>query len=251
VSRVVSLPRPQTDVDRSAREVTKRSEELAAAKRAEADAIAAYDATGDDAGALEGASRARLRRERHERLLDQAEAALAAAKAAETAAKKAALAAMTDGEIVELEAWTSKLDTAALLALDRELEKAVLVLVAQVADASDLFDRILDHSAALGRHYQGERPSVAAAKLILQRAVARARDADRREDLAEWLVSASTDWKDHDLPAEALAANALAAERAAADATREAFEAGRRAAQPPPPAPRLEPGVSPAEAASE
>jgi hypothetical protein len=201
------------DVERSRKEVAKREHELAAARVSEDDTKLTYDASGDD-GDLESASKARLRRERCERVLASAREALARAEDVQRQVLREDMASVFEGERVALSSWAATLDVAALVHLDRLVEAAVVAIAARVAEAMALHAQAAGHARELGR--MGDLPAapdLASARLLVQQALAADRAQREGEDLSQWMQSASSRWQDRGLSAADVEASRAYGER--------------------------------------
>jgi hypothetical protein len=203
------------DVARQERELTKQKADLAKAIEAEALAKSAFDAQGDDK-ALDAASKARITKERHERLVTSAESALASAQAAKAAQDRLDLAAQLEADRATLAAWTARCEPfiGAIIAADVEIDSAVLGAACVVAELSTVYARACDAANALGERVKDiPRPDLAEVRLETRR---RLRDARvGREDLSQsWMASARDDWRTRDMTASELASYEAGSARA-------------------------------------
>jgi hypothetical protein len=94
----------------------------------------------------------------------------------------------------------------AIIAIDKELDQAVLVVVRSVAQAGDSYADAEQLASELG--LQGDldrttvRPDVAEARLAVQRLLTSDRTESKREDLSSWLAGVADDWRTKDRTAK-------------------------------------------------
>lgn len=196
-----------------------RERELSDARLAEEAAIARYDASQGEAEA-DGAAKARLARERVERLIAGTDAELTRARTMFDAEERADMIRLYELERGELASFLADLDLAPFRALDAALEEAVLSVATQIVRAQDLHANASEHASKIGRYDVPRRLSLADARLMVTRALATKRELEKRDDLSAWLQSGPISWKERDLNAAE-----LEAQRAHHDATVRASEA--------------------------
>jgi hypothetical protein len=204
-------------VARLERELQGHQDALVKAIEAEQAAADKFDETGADRD-LDGAAKSRLRRESRGRLVDSAKRALDDARNTKAALEREALTAKLDEEKARLAAWTNALNlhAAKFIALDHELDNAILAVADLVATSVDLHQQAAARAQALGVGFNVPKPTIADARLFVQRALRDARGSEQRSDLSNWLTSASGAWQTRSHTASELADHASVAARSRA-----------------------------------
>lgn len=215
-----ALPKARSDVTRLRKELAKREADVEAAREKQTMAEVAYDSADDKDAAADAAARARLARESAERLLVGARTALATASKALADLEHEALTDVFEGERATLAGWASTLDLSGLVELERQLDAAILALVVKCAEMSDLHATASEHAVKLGRRDLAPAVGVAELRVVVQRALAAARDRDQRDTLSAWLGNPPDykRWELKDMPAATLLENVAFAEHTAAKA---------------------------------
>jgi hypothetical protein len=186
------------DLVRAEKELSKRHSEVAKAREEEETAKLTYDASGTDED-LDAASKARLRRERQERLVSSAEGVLASAQTARAAQDRVELGERLTQERAELGRFPEVVEPliSQIVALDRELDRLVTAAAISCAEAGQLLAVTRDHCHTLNQK-TNDLPTVdlPTFRLALRRRLQEVRTAESREDLsASFLSSADPSWK--------------------------------------------------------
>ena len=182
--------------------VTAQSAETTDARDVEAKAQSAFDENGSDKR-LDVLMRARLKRERLERLETVASEAVDAARADVKREEDATARARFDAARSRLTSWRSTIltEVEAIITLDRKLSTIVDRIADKLVDARDAF--VEADALAEQLHiddFRLSKPKMKEARLLVQVAIAQARAADRRDALEGWTDGAKSeiDWRDDD-----------------------------------------------------
>jgi hypothetical protein len=203
---------------------------LSEAERLHAVAVSKLDASRADLTAAEGehdtkqtkVSReavlaAKADVESAERVLNRRTEAVAKSREVLADAERAEMARLFDEERATLSRFDADVAPIVdqILALDRQLDDLVLTIAGQVSEARALHALAASHATSLGLTLESPVPTIADLRLRCQRVVRDARLAEERDDLSQWIESASADWRVANMTAAELAQNEAFAARQA------------------------------------